>query len=110
MRHSQPAALTLLVSGYPDVQSAMAAILLEADEIIVKPLFGTRQNNMNHLDFSLLLLDVDDDRGLSGFSVDPSDGQLHEAPAQNSSVAGLLRFRAIGDKPRRGLRSFFSHR
>jgi hypothetical protein len=26
-----------LVSGYPDVQSAMAAILLEADEIIVKP-------------------------------------------------------------------------
>ncbi len=37
MRHSQPDAITLLVSGYPDVQSAMAAILLEADEIIVKP-------------------------------------------------------------------------
>jgi DNA-binding response OmpR family regulator len=37
MRHTQPDALTLLVSGYPDVQSAMAAILLEADEIIVKP-------------------------------------------------------------------------
>src|SRR3984893_372376 len=37
MRHSQPDALTLLVSGYPDVQRAMAAILLEADEIIVKP-------------------------------------------------------------------------
>lgn len=37
MRHSQPDALTLLVSGYPDVQSAMAAILLEPDEIIVKP-------------------------------------------------------------------------
>jgi DNA-binding response OmpR family regulator len=37
MRHSQPEALTLLVSGYPDVQTAMAAILLEADEIIVKP-------------------------------------------------------------------------
>jgi DNA-binding response OmpR family regulator len=37
MRHSQPDALTLLVSGYPDLQSAMAAILLEADEIIVKP-------------------------------------------------------------------------
>ncbi len=37
MRHSQPNALTLLVSGYPDVQSAMAAILMEADEIIVKP-------------------------------------------------------------------------
>jgi len=37
MRHSQPNALTMLVSGYPDVQSAMAAIFLEADEIVVKP-------------------------------------------------------------------------
>jgi DNA-binding response OmpR family regulator len=37
MRHSQPNALTMLVSGYPDVQRAMAAILLEADEIVVKP-------------------------------------------------------------------------
>jgi DNA-binding response OmpR family regulator len=37
MRHSQPNALTLLVSGYPDVQSAMSAILMEADEILVKP-------------------------------------------------------------------------
>jgi DNA-binding response OmpR family regulator len=37
MRHTQPDALTLLVSGYPDVQTAMAAMLLEADEIIVKP-------------------------------------------------------------------------
>jgi DNA-binding response OmpR family regulator len=37
MRHSQPDGLTLLVSGYPGVQSAMSAILLEADEIMVKP-------------------------------------------------------------------------
>jgi len=37
MRHSQPNVLTMLVSGYPDVQSAMAAILMEADEIVVKP-------------------------------------------------------------------------
>jgi YesN/AraC family two-component response regulator len=37
MRHSQPDALTLLVSGYPDVERAMSAIVLEADEIIVKP-------------------------------------------------------------------------
>jgi YesN/AraC family two-component response regulator len=37
MRHIQPRALTLLVSGFPDVKSAMEAILLEADEIIVKP-------------------------------------------------------------------------
>ena len=50
------------------------------------------------------------DRGRRGFSVDPIDGQLHEAHAQNGSVAGLLRFRAIGNKLQRGLRSFFSHR
>ncbi len=29
--------LTLVVSGFPDVQEAMAAILLQADEVIVKP-------------------------------------------------------------------------
>jgi DNA-binding response OmpR family regulator len=37
MRHSHPNALTLLVSGYPDLPGAMAAILLEADEVVVKP-------------------------------------------------------------------------
>src|SRR6202795_1142241 len=37
MRHSQPNALTMLASGCPDVRSAMAALLLEADEIVVKP-------------------------------------------------------------------------
>jgi DNA-binding response OmpR family regulator len=38
MRHSQPAVLTMLVSGFPDVKSAMEAIILEADEIVVKPI------------------------------------------------------------------------
>jgi ActR/RegA family two-component response regulator len=37
MRHTQPNALTLLLSGYPDVKSAMDTILLQADEIILKP-------------------------------------------------------------------------
>ena len=37
MRRSQPEVLTLVVSGYPDVQKAMAAILLQADEVLVKP-------------------------------------------------------------------------
>jgi DNA-binding response OmpR family regulator len=37
MRHSQPKAFTMLLSGYPDVQSAMDAITMEADEIVVKP-------------------------------------------------------------------------
>ncbi|MGA7287915.1 MAG: response regulator, partial [Terriglobales bacterium] len=37
MRHSQPAALTMLLSGFPDVKSAMEAIIREADEIVVKP-------------------------------------------------------------------------
>jgi ActR/RegA family two-component response regulator len=38
MRHSQPTALTLLLSGFPDVKSAMDAISLEAGEIIMKPI------------------------------------------------------------------------
>jgi DNA-binding response OmpR family regulator len=37
MRHSQPQALILLVSGYPDIDRALATIALEPDEIIVKP-------------------------------------------------------------------------
>jgi len=37
MRHLQPQALTVIVSGYPDVKRAMETIALEADEIIVKP-------------------------------------------------------------------------
>jgi len=37
MRHSQPEALTLVLSGFPDVQEAMAAILLQADEVLAKP-------------------------------------------------------------------------
>jgi DNA-binding response OmpR family regulator len=37
MRHSHPDAVTMLVSGFPDVQSAMAAVFLEANEIIIKP-------------------------------------------------------------------------
>jgi ActR/RegA family two-component response regulator len=38
MHHSQPSALTMLLSGFPDVKSAMEAIILQADEILVKPL------------------------------------------------------------------------
>jgi len=37
MRHAQPQELTPPVSGYLDMQAAVSAILLEADEIIVKP-------------------------------------------------------------------------
>ena len=48
MRHSQPDALTLLVSGYPDVKSAIDAILLEADDIIVKPFEAGKLAEMIH--------------------------------------------------------------
>jgi DNA-binding response OmpR family regulator len=37
MRHTQPEALILVVSSFPDVQKAMSAIALQADEILVKP-------------------------------------------------------------------------
>mgnify|MGYP003946147015 CR=1 FL=1 len=56
MRHSQPDALTLLVSGYPDVQSAMAAILLEADEVIVKPFDVGKLADHGHVEFAAPLV------------------------------------------------------
>jgi ActR/RegA family two-component response regulator len=37
MHHSQPEALALVVSGYPDVQKAMEEITKQADEVLVKP-------------------------------------------------------------------------
>jgi DNA-binding response OmpR family regulator len=37
MRHTQPNAVTLVLSGYPALQEAMTAILLQADEVLVKP-------------------------------------------------------------------------
>lgn len=37
MRHAQSDALTVVVSGYPNVEDAMAAILLQADEVLAKP-------------------------------------------------------------------------
>jgi len=38
MRHTNPDAVTLVFTGYPALQEAMDAILLQADEILVKPL------------------------------------------------------------------------
>jgi DNA-binding response OmpR family regulator len=69
MRHIQPKALTLLVSGYPDVKSAMDAILLEADEIIVKP-FETK-----------ILADLVHDKLLT---------RKPAAPTPKERVAGIL--------------------
>jgi len=37
MRHSHPRAITMLLSSYPSLNEAMSAILLRADEIVVKP-------------------------------------------------------------------------
>jgi len=38
MRHSNPAAITLVYTGFPEMDAAMLAIRLQADEILVKPL------------------------------------------------------------------------
>ena len=38
MRHKHPNAVTLLFTGYPALKEAMDAILLQADEILVKPM------------------------------------------------------------------------
>jgi ActR/RegA family two-component response regulator len=38
MRHTHPAALTVVLSGYPALDEAMSAILSQADEIFAKPI------------------------------------------------------------------------
>jgi len=38
MRHTQPSAVTLVLSNYPVLQAAMTAILLQADQVLVKPI------------------------------------------------------------------------
>ncbi len=38
MRRTHPKAVTLVLSGYPALQEAMSAILLQADEVLVKPI------------------------------------------------------------------------
>jgi DNA-binding response OmpR family regulator len=38
MRHKNPNAITLLLTGYPALKEAMDAILLQVDEILVKPM------------------------------------------------------------------------
>ncbi len=38
MRHYNPRAVTVIFSGYPEMKEAAAAILMQADEILVKPL------------------------------------------------------------------------
>ena len=38
MRHTNPDAVTLMYTGYPALKQAMSAILLQADEILLKPL------------------------------------------------------------------------
>ena len=38
MRHTHPKAVTLVLSGYPQLDEALSAIRLQADEILVKPI------------------------------------------------------------------------
>src|ERR1700688_3112981 len=38
MRHTPPHAVTLVLSGYPALEEAMSAILLQADEVLSKPI------------------------------------------------------------------------
>jgi DNA-binding response OmpR family regulator len=38
MHHSNPKAVTLILSGYPEMKAAAAAILLQTDEVLTKPI------------------------------------------------------------------------
>jgi DNA-binding response OmpR family regulator len=46
MRHIQPKAVTLVHSGYPAVEEAMTTILLQADEVLAKPLSMSKIANL----------------------------------------------------------------
>jgi len=41
MRHTQPNAVTLVLSNYPVLQAAMTALLLQADQVLLKPIAFT---------------------------------------------------------------------
>ena len=41
MRHTQPNAVTLVLSKYPVLQAAMTALLLQADQVLLKPIAFT---------------------------------------------------------------------
>jgi DNA-binding response OmpR family regulator len=38
MRHTHPQAVTLVLSGYPEIDEALSAIRLQADEVLLKPI------------------------------------------------------------------------
>jgi CheY-like chemotaxis protein len=38
MRHTHPQAVTLVLSGYPELDEALSAIRMQADEVLVKPI------------------------------------------------------------------------
>src|ERR1700678_1610434 len=38
MRHANPSAVTLLLSAFPEMDAAAQALLLQADEVLVKPM------------------------------------------------------------------------
>jgi DNA-binding response OmpR family regulator len=40
MHHKNPDAVTLILSGYPEMKAAAAAILLQTDEVLTKPISG----------------------------------------------------------------------
>ena len=46
MRHFQPQAITMVLSGFPDIKEAMSAIELEADNIVAKPFMGNDIANL----------------------------------------------------------------
>jgi DNA-binding NtrC family response regulator len=45
MRHANPKAVTILLSAFPEMDAAAQAILLQADEILVKPMDVTKLLN-----------------------------------------------------------------
>lgn len=48
MRHTQPNAVTLVLSNYPVLQAAMTALLLQADQVLVNPISFVETTEIIH--------------------------------------------------------------
>jgi CheY-like chemotaxis protein len=48
MRHMHPDALTLVLSGYPEIDEALSAIRLQADQVLLKPIEIPRLREIIH--------------------------------------------------------------
>jgi len=69
MRHTHPEAVTLVLSGYPEIDEALSAIRLQADEVLAKPVEISSLRELIHQKLA---------------------NPVHRSPAPTQTVASIL--------------------